>query len=98
MELFISILFLLLLKGVKSSEETSVDCYSELVDEDSLQYRVWCDSQKTHKCCKIQEISWPKKVKEYNLTKFEFQEDSNETNPLETCEIFITVKGKNENA
>ena len=101
-------------KSANTIQIPPVNCYSELVDEDSLQYRVWCDRLTSHKCCKIQEMCYTNynthygsehcegvdllnEFKEYNLTEFEFQ-DSNETNPLETCEIFITVKGKNENA
>ena len=113
MVLFISILFLFILKGANTTNEDyeSVNCYSELVepvDEDSLQYRIWCDSQTSHKCCWIQEMCWTNYDTSYGsnecngidlfkageLAEFEFVENANETNTPENCEIFITVLGK----
>ena len=87
-----------------------VNCYSELVDEETLQYRVWCDSQTSHECCWIQEMCWKKYHTPYgtdhckgksldlfevaNLTQFDFAENASEANSFESCEIFITVLGK----
>ena len=102
-------LFALILKGAKSSDQDfeTVNCHSELIDKDSLQYRVWCDSQQSHKCCRIQEMCWKnydttyvsEKILENDLFKlgglaqFDFDENTTETNTLESCEILVTVLG-----
>ena len=109
MSVFVWILFLLVLNGVESKDKDfeSVNCYSKLVDEDSFQYRVWCDRKTSHQCCLIQEMCWIEYDKKYgsekckgndlleagNLAKFDFDENATYVNPLENCEIFITVLG-----
>ena len=110
MALTFSILLFLVLKLVNSTDQEFdlVDCHSELVDEETLQYRVWCDSQTSHKCCWIQEMCWTKYHTPYgsdhckginlfevaNLTQFDFAENASEVNSFESCEILITVLGK----
>ena len=112
MALTFSILLFLVLKLVNSTDQEFdlVDCHSELVDEETLQYRVWCDSQTRHGCCWIQEMCWTQYNTPYgsdyykgisldlfevaNLTQFDFAENASEVNSFESCEILITVLGK----
>lgn len=110
MWIFVWTLFLLILNGVESDDKDleSVDCYSKLVDKNSLQYRVWCDRKTSHQCCWIQEMCWKNYDKKYgpeqcyshslleigNLAKFSFDKNTTVINPLQSCEILITVLGK----
>ena len=109
MSIFVWTLFLLILNGVESFDEDfeSVKCYSELFDEESLQYRVWCDRKTSHSCCLIQEMCWKNYDKKYgskkcnghdllelgNLGEFDFDENATYNNRLESCEILVTVLG-----
>ena len=109
MSIFVWTLFLLILNGVESLDNDfkSINCFSELVDEKSLQYRIWCDRKTSHKCCLIQETCWTNYDKKYgsekcyghdllevgNLAEFNFDENYTYINQLESCEILVTVLG-----
>ena len=97
------IIFLFILKGVKSSEEgiDSNQCNVELVDEETLKYRILCNSKTTHKLCYIEEMCWNNRqaldlFEGYGLADFEFDEDGNRTedsDSLRNCNMNITVIG-----
>ena len=110
MALSLWIIFLFILKGVKSSEEgiDSNQCNVELVDEETLKYRILCDSKTTHKLCYIEEMCWNNRQATYGLSEsldlfegyglaiFEFDEDGNRTedsDSLRNCNMNITVVG-----
>ena len=100
------IFFLFILKGVKSSDEgiDSNQCNVELVDEETLKYRILCDSKKSHIRCYIEEMCWNNRQATYDssasnddlfdkLADFEFDEDENSTDSLSNCNMNITVEG-----
>ena len=109
MSIFVWTLFLLILNGVESVDKDleSVNCSSVLVDEESLQYRVWCDRKTSHSCCLIQEMCWKNYDNKYGsekcnghdllkvgkLAEFDFDENATYNNRLESCEILVTVLG-----
>ena len=101
------IIFLFIMKGVEPSENdtTSNKCHVELVDEDTLKYRILCDSKTTHNLCYIEEMCWNNRQATYGLSEsldlfegygladFEFDEDGNRTDSLRNCNMNITVEG-----